>query len=351
MGRKVLIVSVLAMMVAGFGGACLFAQEQPPAQEQPQGNDMAEWVTRSLKEGLGLTDEQTAQVKQIISDGAVESDKIRVAGEEKVKAILNEEQKAKYDEMLKNMRGGRGSGGQGRGGDHGDRGGRRGGMFGNMDRMLGGNIDDIKQKLGLTDEQTTQVKAILDEAQAKGRKEFENLGPGGIDINAIRGKVDAMRKEVSDKITALLTEEQKPKYVEMEKQVSEQINRFTEMARGFMGGQQHRESPEEKKAKLVDGGMKALALPDEEAAAVKPIVDEIAALRIEGGQVLEDARKALRDALANESIDKDTMKAELEKFRKAKADYDKKLGDAMGNLRAVVTFDQEAKLVGLGLLE
>lgn len=117
---------ILAVCVLAFGFALpsIHAEEtaSPPAKKEGgpkrDGGDF-------MKEKLGLSDEQAAQIKKIRAEEIEqlkalrekelepkerrsEMQKIRQATRAKVDAVLTEEQKAKRDEMRKNRKGGPG---------------------------------------------------------------------------------------------------------------------------------------------------------------------------------------------------------------------------------------------------
>jgi Spy/CpxP family protein refolding chaperone len=71
---------------------------------------------------------------------------------------------------------------------------------------------DVADELKLTDEQKKKVRELLVAQQEKQRELREAAGG---DFQAIREKMEALRKETNDKVTALLTDEQKNKWKEM----------------------------------------------------------------------------------------------------------------------------------------
>jgi hypothetical protein len=71
---------------------------------------------------------------------------------------------------------------------------------------------DVASELGLTDDQKKKVQEI----QAQMRAEQQNLfQDAGEDREALRGKMEALRKSTNDKVTAVLTDAQKTKWKEM----------------------------------------------------------------------------------------------------------------------------------------
>ena len=90
-------------------------------------------------------------------------------------------------------------------------------------------LKKIKEKVGLTDQQTAKVKEILEKSQEKMRKEFEtNDG----DRSAMREAMQKLMKESDAEIEKLLTKEQGKKFDEYKKERNEEIrNRMKERQR------------------------------------------------------------------------------------------------------------------------
>ena len=136
-------IATLALCTAVAGAVPMMAQDTAPAQDAPMrgpggpggrgmgGERQMEMMTRQLN----LTPDQVTSIKAIEADSRTQSmalredtstpqdqkrDKmmaIRTASEAKVKALLTDDQKTKYDAMMAKMRergpGGRGPGGSG----------------------------------------------------------------------------------------------------------------------------------------------------------------------------------------------------------------------------------------------
>ena len=73
----------------------------------------------------------------------------------------------------------------------------------------------ITEKVGLTNEQATKVKDVLQKAQDEMRAQFENSDG---DRNARREAMMKRMEKTDAEITKLLTKEQKPKYDEYKKE-------------------------------------------------------------------------------------------------------------------------------------
>ena len=107
---------------------------------------------------------------------------------------------------------------------------------------------------------------------------------------------------------------------------------------------------EQGRARLRDEAVKALALGEEEAAVVLPMLDTV----LETRELLMREGQERRDAFlktAREESDPQALAAALEAFRKAKADDKAQLAASQEQLREVLTLEQEAKLVALNVLD
>jgi Spy/CpxP family protein refolding chaperone len=78
----------------------------------------------------------------------------------------------------------------------------------------------LKQNLNLTDDQTSQVKAILEDSHTK----MEGLrSNSSLSQDDRRSQMMSIRKAESDKIEALLTPDQKTKYAAMQAQMRDRM--------------------------------------------------------------------------------------------------------------------------------
>lgn len=81
-------------------------------------------------------------------------------------------------------------------------------------------IKRLQEKVGLTDEQTVKVKAILQKAREEARKAFEN---GDGDREAMREMMMKSREKTDAEIMKLLTKEQKPKFEALRKEQQKEM--------------------------------------------------------------------------------------------------------------------------------
>lgn len=270
-----------------------------------------EMLLRGLKDQLKLTDEQTAKIKEVL----IQSEKER---QEKVKALLTDEQKKTYDEWQQ-----RGSGG---------REGRDGRGFGG--RMFGGfQVEQLKEALGLTDEQFEKIKAVIDQFTADMRKRMEE---GGFNW---REEMPKLLEELGKKIKEHLTPEQKEKY---DKFVEERMRGFG----GFGDGGRRRPAVEERAKRVMD----ALKIADEKE---RGIVQDLVIRVLKARDASEDFDREYRDKvrdLTRSDLSEEALEARLNELREERKKREKELTGARRELGEVVTLKQELILIEQGVL-
>jgi Spy/CpxP family protein refolding chaperone len=108
--------------------------------------------------------------------------------------------------------------------------------------MGGGNFDpaafvdrqmeELKESLELSDDQEKQVREIITAGFETMRQAREEMQDGGGDREAMREKMQAMREEQTQKIKAVLSEEQFAKYEQIQAERRERMRQG-----GGFGGQ------------------------------------------------------------------------------------------------------------------
>lgn len=179
-----------------------------------------------LKKELKLSDEQAAQVKQIISTAQQQSKEVRElnrgnfqameeAGKERraqtdrqIEMLLEADQKTKFAEIL-----------------------ARRAEF--DERTL-----RLADQLGLTDDQTAQIDRIHQES----RKKFEAMRETGGDRRAIMQEMRKFREESDKKVEAVLSDEQMKLYRKLQEERRDQMReRGGREGRGGRDGQRRRQ--------------------------------------------------------------------------------------------------------------
>jgi periplasmic protein CpxP/Spy len=217
---------------------------------------------------------------------------------------------------------------------------RRGGRGG-----MGLPIERLTEELGLTPEQVTQAEAIGEEMRTAMREMFQNGGMEGG-----REKIREMFEAQFAKIEAILTPEQKEKFTAFREQMNERMQRFGG-ERGGPGGERGGPgNPGRGRARLREEALAALALSEEEASVVTPLLDATLTARETSRADDDTRRRAFSDKL-KETTDPEAVNTLLAEFRAAREAGRATVKTSQDQLREVLTVDQEAKLVALGLLE
>ena len=93
-------------------------------------------------------------------------------------------------------------------------------------------MEELKEGLDLSDDQEKQVREILTAGSETMRKAREEMQDGGGDRDAMREKMQQMREEQTEKIKAVLTEEQFTKYEQIQQERRDRMRQ----GGGFGGG-------------------------------------------------------------------------------------------------------------------
>lgn len=222
--------------------------------------------------------------------------------------------------------------GGGGGGGRGGRGGRGG---------FGGVSDQLKDTLDLSDEQVAKVKAIEEEQ----RTEMQKARDAGERPNFM----EAMKK-TQEKIKGILTDTQKPKFEEWTKKMEERFNGMGGGRGGPGGGRDRGDRDKE----LADRAEKELTLTADEKAAVMPLVKKVLETRAEsrkaGDTRREELKKFLKDVPGTTDAQRDEIATKIKDIKKAKEGEDTKIKEAENALREVLTPENEAKLMAMGIL-
>ena len=296
-----------------------------------------EFRVNQLKQQLGLSDEQTAKVKEIFDKDV-----------ERIREVLTDEQKTKYDELRRGQ--GQG-GGQFRFGGQGGQGGFGGGRnFGQM------QMDNLKTELSLSDEQVEKIKPIVDEFNAQAQKRMEELRTGGfqgLDWAAELQKGQDNMKAFSDKVKTHLTEDQKTKADQMMERMTGWMRAIPGMLQRLQpgaaaGGTASRASAEERVKKAVD----ALKIENEaERNAIRSLIEKAVKAQDALDDYLKSSRDTLGAAASNSELSNEALEDKLSEQRKERRRLEKDLKDAQDALADVVNSRQELELVRQAILK
>ena len=308
-----------------------FAQDAPAADGPKLSRDRQRELDR-LKRDLGLSDSQAAQITKLWLDA-----------ETATKNVLTADQKAQLEEG--GNRGGRGGRG-GFGGFGGQGGGGMGGMMGGMaDRLMEGLVTE----LGLTADQQTQAKKIMDETQSAMQEAMAAARETG-DWAGIRDAMTKAWEGSSTKLREILTPEQQTKYDEYRQQ----------MQRGFggmggMGGGRDRGARDRGERRGgVDERLRAiladLKLSEDERLVLESQIRAVLEAQEAERRSLDSAREKLR-GLTRDGGAPEAVTVAMQAVRDAEKAGRKRVTEAQAGVRELVTQQQEAVLLAHGALD
>jgi Spy/CpxP family protein refolding chaperone len=285
------------------------------AQEDPVDRQV-----QRLKESLQLSDDQAAKVKEILKKQS-----------EDLRSVLNDEQKRRYEESLSG--GGRGTRGGPGGGAPPWAGGFRGGLP---------QTEELKTQLTLTDDQVSKINALRDAAREEIRNLFRNRQPGANPFEDFQ----KLRDQTHAKIRELLTDEQKPKFDEILKNVQSQQQDpgggGDRRGRGDRGG-----TLDERAARV----METLRVEKpEEAEAIKGVVKKVLELMDKLETYQRDSRGKIEELSRNREVSDEAVGDKIEELRKGQKEIEKELAGARQQLAEIVTNRQELELLRRGVL-
>lgn len=278
---------------------------------QDEADRRIEMMVRNLREQLKLTEEQTNQIRDVLKQ-------LEKERQEKIKSHLTDEQKKAYDEYLKN-------------------GGRDGGAFRQRGGMFGGfGADQLKEPLGLNDEQVEKLRGVIDAWTAEMRKKME-----GGNFNW-REEMPKLLEELGNKIKEHLTPEQKEKF---DKFVQERMRGFG----GFGGrdGERRRPPVEERANRTIE----QLKIADDKERAV---ILDLLTKALKARDASEDYEREYRDKvreLTRAELSEEALEARLNELREERKKREKDLAASRKELAEVVTFRQELILIEQGILK
>lgn len=305
---------------AAVGAAWILSLAQAGGSQE----DPSERLAQRLREGLQLTEEQAAKVREILKKQT-----------EELRAVLTEEQRQRFDQMSRFLGGfaNRGGGGPPFGGG----GGFRGAWL--------PPTEELKAKLELNDDQVSRINAIRDGVREEMRNFWRNRqGGGGNPVEEWNAWMQKTREETLAKVRETLTDAQKAKFDEILKEFQTRVetgDRERGRERGRGG------SPEERVARV----MEALRIEDaQEAAAIRGLVKKVVDLMERLQDAERDARRKVEETLRATDLSEEALGDRLEELRKGVRELEKELAAARKELSEVVTNRQELELIRRGIL-
>lgn len=298
------------------------------AQAGGSQEDPSERLAQRLREGLQLTEEQAAKVREILKKQT-----------EELRAVLSEEQRQRFDQMGRFLAGfaNRGGGGP----PFGVGGGFRGAWL--------PPTEELKAKLELNDDQVSRINAIRDSVREEMRNFWRNRqGGGGNPVEEWSAWMQKTRDETLAKIRGTLTDDQKAKFGEILKEFQTRVE-TGDRERGRERGRERDRggSPEERVGRV----MEALRIEDaQEAVAIRGLVKKVVDLMERLQDAERDARRKVEETLGATDLSEEALGDRLEELRKGIRELEKELAAARKELSEVVTNRQELELVRRGIL-
>lgn len=210
----------------------------------------------------------------------------------------------------------------------------------------------LKDELELTDEQVPKVTTAIEEGLKEGFKRMmKHMGEDNPDQDQIRKEGEEVRTKILDSIRGCLDDEQKKEFEVLIKEFDSRAGRF-ERGRNNPGGdaQAWLEGELPTKERLLLKAENALILSEDEKKVVLPKVDAVISAREKLRDVRRQNRRDLAQAVKG-GAKEDEVRERLHALRTKQADLEKSLEKAEEDLRELVTLDQEARLVAIGILD
>jgi len=272
-----------------------------------------------LKARLDLTDEQEAKVREILKREA----DAKKESKEKILEVLTDEQKKKYEareagamgDVMKRFEG-------------------LGKEFEGLGHRVvlggGGTGKQLQKELELSDEQVKKIDELAAEHQAES---WKRMAEGGGDWTK---KMDEDHAALGEKIKPVLTDDQRKKFDDAWAQRSP--------GRWAQGGGSRGGDP-------VKRAMEALKIPEPaDAAAVQEQVEKVVKARKELDGFSSKVGRRARDLAKDDSLTEEAIEKALHELRAERKALEKSHGDAQRELRAIISFRQELKLIDLDIL-
>lgn len=191
-------ISLFALFLTGAGvcGGIILDRKvlAEPQQKKSHRGDRMGWSITRFSEDLALSDEQKSRLNTALEESAREIEGYErekhqryTQAREKVLAILTEEQRKKLDDLVKKERSDRHT------------------------KAAQDRVSTYKTLLGLNDEQTEQLRAVMEESSAK-KRDFFSDQQGRPDFARVKELMAQIRKEQDEKTQKFLTAEQFERY-------------------------------------------------------------------------------------------------------------------------------------------
>ena len=230
---------------------------------------------------------------------------------------------------------------------------RRGGPFGGGGDWTQRIVDYLTEELQLDDSQAAHVKKVMDDGMKKMFKRMaESWQPGQDmpDYRKMRDPMEEMRLEMEKEIESVLTDAQKREFHELSDNFDRRAQTWEQRARAYEDPTMAFEPPPISKRMLMAKAERSLFLGPDETQVVMPYVEAVIDQRV----ALTEGRKVRREDLRNAKLggaSEGEIRERLNALRSAEVLEELALGKAQAELRALITIQQEVRLVALGVLD
>jgi Spy/CpxP family protein refolding chaperone len=297
-----------------FGGG---VQQQDPERQAEQ---RAKW----LKDQLGLSDEQAQKAADVYKQSREAEQKIETDRQAKLREILTDDQKKKYDEILANMN-------------------RPRTPLSGLEQMMDGWTDTLKKELSLDDAALAKIKPIIDDFRKKIQERTEKLRQEGFRDMNWQEEMQKFRdgvKESGDKVKEHLTPDQKEKFDKLSERFQQQGGRFGGERRGPP-------SPEER----LNSVMEKLKITDaDEQKVVRAAVQKVFEAQRSMFETERELRGKIDELRKDGALSDEQVNTKLNELRTARLEKDKAVKAAQSALREIISPRQELELIDQGAL-
>jgi hypothetical protein len=213
-------------------------------------------------------------------------------------------------------------------------------------------VDFLKKELDLTQDQIGKVTVIMEDALKDAMKLMvKRMGEEEPDPEQGRRDQEEMREKIVSRIREVLDEPQKKELESLLKDFENRQGRF-ERAQDQPGGDAALwfEGEHPSRTSLLAHAEAALILSQDEHQAIFPLIEKVVDARIALREFDRGRRKDLARAV-HSGAKNDEVQERFHEIRRRGAALRDALEKAEANLREVVTIDQEARLVAIGVLD
>ncbi|HZU98958.1 MAG TPA: hypothetical protein VFF73_19780 [Planctomycetota bacterium] len=211
----------------------------------------------------------------------------------------------------------------------------------------------LKAELELSDEQADKVKAAIQDGIKDGFKQMMKhmADEEQPDEQTMQHEREQIRDSILGKIRTVLDDSQKKEFEVLIKEFDQRAGKF-ERGQREAGGDAlvWLEGELPTKERFLMKAENCLLLNEDEKKVVLPKVDAVVSARIKLHETRREHRKSLAQA-ARAGAKEDEMRERLHSFREKEFTLQREIRKAEEELRELVTVDQEARLVAIGVLD